>query len=121
MESKRQQKFGKLLLKELSELFQREMNLLIPNVLITITTVRVTPDLSMAKVYLSLLTTANVDETIKLIRSHTKEVRYKLGTKIKDQVRVIPALEFFLDDSLDYAERMDKLLSELQAPKTDRE
>ncbi len=121
MESKRQQKFAKVIQKELGELFQREMNLLIPNVLITITKVRVTPDLSIAKVYLSLLTTRNIPETIKEIRSHTKEVRFKLGAKIKDQVRVIPALDFFLDDSLDYAEKMDKLFSDLQIPKDEIE
>ena len=81
-------------------------------IMITVTKVNISPDLSIAKVYLSLFATSNKEEMIDSIRGHAREIRFKLGRKIGKQVRVIPELQFYLDDSLDYIENIEKLLDE---------
>lgn len=110
MDSTRQLKVSRLIQKELSEIFQRETRLLFGNALITVTQVRVSPDLGVAKVYVSLFNVPDTKALLKQIQEHTKEVRAKLSDRIKKQVRVIPNLVFFHDDSLDYAMRIDELL-----------
>lgn len=110
MESTRQSKISRLLQKDLSDIFQREGRNLFGHAMITVTKVHVTSDLSIAKVYLSLFTTTDKNDTLKFIKFHTKEIRFKLGQRIGKQVRVIPDLQFFLDDSLDYIEKIEKLL-----------
>jgi ribosome-binding factor A len=112
MESTRQSKISRLLQKDLSDIFQREGKNLFGHVMITVTKVHVTSDLSIAKVYLSLFTTTDKNDTLKLVKLHAKEIRFKLGQRIGKQVRVIPDLQFFLDDSLDYIEKIEKLLDE---------
>lgn len=116
MESTRQQKFARLLQKELAEVFQRETTHLLGPAYVSVTTVRVTPDLASAKVYLSLMLTNNPQETIAEIRQQTKQVRHLLAQRIKKQVRVIPDLQFYLDDTAEYAAHMDKLISGLDIP-----
>ena len=113
MESKRQQKFAGVIQKDLAEIFQREGMNYLPNTLVTITKVRVTPDLALARIFLSFFNSANTNLAIQTIKAHTSEIRYKLGSRIKDQVRVIPQLEFFVDDTNEYVERMDKLFDEI--------
>lgn len=110
MDSQRQLKVSRLLQKELGEIFQRETRLLFGNALITVTQVRVSPDLSVAKVYVSLFNVPDTKVLLKLIQENTKEIRMKLSDRVKKQVRIIPNLVFFLDDSLDYAMRIDELL-----------
>lgn len=110
MDSTRQLKVSRLIQKELGEIFQRETRLLFGNALITVTQVRVSPDLGVAKVYVSLFNVPDTKELLKLIQVHTKEIRMKLSERIGKQVRIIPNLVFFHDDSLDYAMRIDELL-----------
>ncbi len=112
METIRQERINNLLQKDLGEIFQIEMKHVSRGALITVTKVKVTPDLSLAKVYLSLFASADKDELLKSIRSHTKEIRGKLGNKIRNQLRVVPNLSFYIDDSLDYIENIDNLLNE---------
>lgn len=112
MESKRQLKVAKQLQKDLGEIFQEEARSTFGNALITVTKVNVTKDLSVAKVNLSLFTPTDKQELLKLIKSHSKEIRYKLGNKIKHQLRIVPQLLFYEDDSLDYIENIDNLLNE---------
>lgn len=121
MESKRQQKFAGVIQQDLAQIFQREGQSFLPNTLVTITQVRVTPDLAIARVYLSFLHTGNSQTTINEIRSHASEIRYKLGARIKNQVRVIPQLEFFVDDTNEYVERMDKLFDKIERERRDDE
>ena len=116
MESTRQQKFARLIQKELAEVFQRETTHLLGNAYVSVTTVRVTPDLASAKVYLSLMMTSAPKETIAEIKQNTKQIRHLLAQRIKSQVRVIPELQFYLDDTAEYAARMDKLISGLDIP-----
>ena len=113
MESKRQQKFAGVIQQDLAAIFQREGINLLPNTLITITKVRVTPDLAIARVFLSFFNTDNGQLALNTIKSHASEIRYKLGARIKDQVRIIPQLEFFIDDTSAYVERMDKIFDKL--------
>ena len=112
MESTRQNKVSRLLQKDLGELFQKEGRNLFGNSMITVTKVNVTKDLSIAKVYLSLFATDDKQKLLDSIRRHTGEFRYKLGRRIGKQVRIIPELQFFLDDSLDYIENIEKLLDD---------
>jgi ribosome-binding factor A len=113
MESKRQQKFAGVLQQDLAAIFQREGMNLLPNTLVTITKVRVTPDLALARIFLSFFNTTNVQASLQIVKSHANEIRYKLGARIKDQVRVIPQLEFFVDDTNEYVERMDKIFDKI--------
>ncbi|POY37127.1 30S ribosome-binding factor RbfA [Solitalea longa] len=114
MESKRQLKFARQIQKDLADLFQQEGNSLFPNNFVTVTKVRVTPDLGMARVYLSFLNTTTAQQAINGVRAQQSEIRYKLGKRIKDQVRVIPELEFFVDDTQEYVMKMNKLFDEIE-------
>tara|TARA_R110000868_G_scaffold331584_3_gene592569 strand:+ start:712 stop:1047 length:336 start_codon:yes stop_codon:yes gene_type:complete len=110
MESIRQQKVSRLLQREIGDIFtKKEVNLTV-NLMISVTQVRVSPDLGVARSYLSLFPSNNREEVIDEIRKHTKEIRYILGKKVGQQLRHIPELFFYLDDSFDYAEKIDKLL-----------
>lgn len=119
MESKRQQKFAGVIQQDLAAIFQREGVNYLPNTLITITKVRVTPDLAIARVFLSFFNNNNPQSALQTIKLHANEIRYKLGARIKDQVRIIPQLEFFVDDTSDYVERMDKIFDKIS--KEDRQ
>jgi ribosome-binding factor A len=113
MESKRQQKFAGVIQQDLAAIFQREGMNFLPNTLVTITKVRVTPDLAIARVFLSFFNNSNTQLALNTIKSHASEIRYKLGARIKDQVRIIPQLEFFVDDTNEYVERMDKIFDKI--------
>ncbi|RYF16874.1 MAG: 30S ribosome-binding factor RbfA [Flavobacteriales bacterium] len=113
MESKRQQKFAGVLQEELAQVFQREGAAFLPNTLVTITRVRVSPDLAVAKVYLSFFNTNNTTLSINTVNAHAGEIRYKLGARIRHQVRVVPELTFFVDDTNEYVERMDHLFDKI--------
>ena len=113
MESKRQQKFAGVIQEDLAAIFQREGNAYLPNTLVTITKVRVTPDLAIARVFLSFFNNTNTQLALQTIKSHASEIRYKLGARIKDQVRIIPQLEFFIDDTNEYVDRMDKIFDKI--------
>ncbi len=119
MESTRQKKFAGLLQEELASLFQREGAGYLPNTLVTITKVRVSPDLAVAKVYLSFFNTKDTDLSLATVNSHTNEIRYKLGARIRHQARVVPSLTFFLDDTNEYVERMDQLFDQIAKERKD--
>ena len=112
MDSTRQNKIERLLQKNISEIFQLESRKYFGNAMATITKVRVSSDLSLAKVYISIFTPANTDKNtvIENARLHIKEIKHKLGTKIKNQLRAIPELDFYIDDSLDYIGNIEDLL-----------
>lgn len=113
MESKRQQKFAGVIQEDLATIFQREGMSFLPNTLVTITKVRVTPDLALARIFLSFFNNVNTQTALQTIKLHASEIRYKLGARIKDQVRIIPQLEFFIDDTSEYVERMDKIFDKI--------
>jgi ribosome-binding factor A len=121
MESKRQQKFAGVIQEDLAAIFQREGMGFLPNTLVTITKVRVTPDLALARVFLSFFNNTNTQLALQTVKAHANEIRYKLGARIKDQVRVIPQLEFFVDDTSEYVERMDKIFDKISKEERQQE
>ena len=116
MESKRQQKVSRQLQRDLSEIFQRDVPHLFNGSFITVTSVRVSPDLSQARVYLSFLATKNKDLLMESIQEKSKVLRQHLGERVRHQLRIVPELSFYLDDTADYADKMDKLFSGLDIP-----
>jgi ribosome-binding factor A len=110
MESTRQQKISRLIQKDLGAIFQEQSRNHFRGALITVTKVSVTKDLSLAKIYLSLFATKDKTMLLEMIRKNTREVRHDLGIRERNQLRVIPELQFFLDDSLDYIDNIDHLL-----------
>ncbi len=106
----RQQKVSSLLQKELAIIFQRESKNLFNGSLITVTVVRMSPDLSFAKVYLSFFMTKDKDALLKEIKAHNSKIRYDLGKVVGKQLRIVPELQFYRDDSIDYAQNINELL-----------
>lgn len=109
METTRQNKIARLIQKELSEIFllqTKAMN----GVLISVSAVRISPDMSVARVYLSVFPSEKSEEIVKNINENMKSIRFELGTRVRHQLRIIPELRFFVDDSLDYIEKIDQLL-----------
>lgn len=110
MESKRQQRISRLLQKDLGEIFQHEVGSLSGGAMITVTKVHVTRDLALTRVYLSLFGTKDKKSLLEAIRKHKNEIKYKLGNRIRNQLRSVPDLEFYEDDSLDYIDNIERLL-----------
>lgn len=109
METTRQKKLAGLIQKEVSQIFQKKTSDFMGK-LISVTVVRMSPDLGSAKIYLSIFPEDNKEEVFKEIQNNNKAIRYDLGNTIRNQVRRIPELFFYIDDSLSYAEKIDELL-----------
>lgn len=116
MDSKRQQKFSRQIQKDLSEIFQRDAKHLFDGAFITVTEVKVSPDLGLAKVYLSFMLAKNKELLMDEIESKNKAIRHLLGNKLRHQARIIPELRFYLDETADYAAKMDALIGDLVIP-----
>lgn len=101
-----------MLQKELGAYFQQHAREILPGKMITVTVVRVSPDLGVAKVYLSIFPLDRKEEPLEQVRAHAPSIRREIGNTIKNQVRTIPEFIYYLDDSLDYIENIDNLLSE---------
>ena len=110
MDSTRQLKIGRLLQKDLGELIQRQGLQAYDGAMVSVTTVRVSPDLSFAKVYVSIFPSAKAKEVKVKLDEHVKMLRFELGQRVRHQLRIVPELAFYIDDSLDYVERIDNLL-----------
>ncbi len=110
MDSLRQSKVSRLLQKELGDIFIKEFRSGLPGIMISITQVRVSPDMGLAKIYVSLFPVKDKKEAIENLRKKTSEIRGYLGHRVGKQLRIIPGLMFYLDDSFDYAEKIDQLL-----------
>ena len=109
METTRQNKITRLLQKELREIFLLQTKAM-PGTLVSVSAVRISPDMSIARVYLSVFPSEKAEEIVKNINENMKTIRYELGTRVRHQLRIIPELKFFVDDSLDYIEKIDSLL-----------
>ena len=110
--SPRQNKIARLIQKDLSEMLQIYARDKFPGVLISVSTVRVSPDYGLAKVYISIFPPARANEIIEKLNKGNKEIRYQLGQRVKNQLRRVPEIAIFIDDSLDYIENIDNLLKE---------
>lgn len=110
MDSIRQNKVARLIQRNLSEIFQKECKEYALGAMLSITTVRVSPDLSYAKIYVSIFPSERSESVLKSLDEHNKSIRFILGKHIGKQMRIIPELRFFVDDSLDYIDKIDELL-----------
>ncbi len=115
-ESTRQQKYSKLIQKELSDIFLRDQRGILDNAFITIADVRMSPDLSVAKVYISMLLVKDKEKVLENITQRKSEIRKALGNQIGKQVRIVPELVFFKDEVEEQATRLDELIKNLNIP-----
>lgn len=122
MESPRQLKIGKVIQQELAKLLQGSIRAHgISNLMISVTKANVSVDLSIAKVYLSIFPSKEANNYLENIKSNTVAIRHDLAQKIKNQLRRVPELHFYLDDSLDYIETIDTALKAEKNPIRDTE
>jgi ribosome-binding factor A len=110
MESTRQKKVSRLVQKEMADIFLRNGSELAHGKMVSVTKVRVSPDLSFAKIYVSIYPSDGQDAVLKAIQEHSPKIRYEMGQKVRRQLRIVPEIVFYIDDSLDYIENIDKLL-----------
>ena len=109
METTRQQKIARLIQKELGDIFQKQTQAT-HGVLVSVSAVRISPDLSIAKGYLSIFPSERAQEILNNINANARQIRYDLGKRVRFQLSIIPELKFFIDDSLDYLDHIDELL-----------
>lgn len=118
METTRQAKIARLLQKELSEIF-RQQTAKTHGVIVSVSNVRVSPDLSIARAYLSVFPSDKAEAMLASINNSAKTIRYELAQRVRYQLRKTPELSFYLDDSLDYIEHIDSLLGTDKGPAAD--
>jgi ribosome-binding factor A len=118
--STRQQKFGRLIQKELSDVFQRDKRGILGTTFITIADVKVSPDLGLAKIFISMMLAKDKQKTLETLNLRKKEIRKALGDKIGKQVRIIPELIFEIDEVEENAQRMDEIIKNLNIPPADK-
>ncbi len=111
MQETRQNKIARLLQKELSTIFQLQTRMM-HGVMVSVTRVKISPDLSVCTAYLSIFPSEKGEGLLKNITANEKSIRYDLGQRVRHQLRIIPELRFFIDDSLDYIEHIDELLKQ---------
>lgn len=116
MESKRQRQVGRLIQKDLGEIFQKEFRAVFSGNFVTITDVKVSPDLSVAKVYLSFLKEASRESILQEIKENSKKIRGLFGAKAGKQLRIIPNFSFFIDDTAEYAQKIEELFAGIHIP-----
>lgn len=114
MESKRQQQVNKLIQVALSDIFQREAREILGSALVTVASIRITPDLYTARVNLSIYNVANPNELLAVIQHNTKEIRGLLGNRIRNKMRSIPELVFYRDDTMDEVIKLEGLLKDIK-------
>ena len=110
VESTRQKKVSRLIQKEIAGIFLRKGNEFAPGKMISITKVRISPDLSFAKIYLSIFPSTDNNHILEVVQDNTTKIRFDLGHKVRSQLRIVPDIAFFIDDSLDYIDKIDRLL-----------
>ena len=113
-ESKRQKQVGKLIQQEMSDIFQRGGLNVINGGMVSISKVAVTPDLMEARIYLSMFQIKGPDDLLRDIRDRTGEWRNLLGQRVKNQLRRVPELQFFIDDTLDYVFKMEEIFKKIK-------
>ena len=114
MESKRQNRIARLIQKDLSNIFQAQTRMT-RGILVSVSGVRISPDLSVAKAYLSIFPSSKAQDILENINQHAGQIRYELGKLERYQLRIIPELRFFIDDTLDYIENIDRIIDEEKA------
>lgn len=116
MENKRQKQIGRQIQKDLGEIFQKDLQDVLGKAFVTITDVKISPDLSVARVYLSFLQVDDKEALLEEIRANTKKIRGLFGIRVKNQFRIVPNFQYFIDDTAAYAQKMDELFAGLEIP-----
>ena len=111
MQETRQNKIDRLLQKELSVIFQEQTRAM-HGVMVSVTRTKISPDLSVCTAYISIFPSKRAEELLENIGKNQKSIRFALGQRVRNQLRIIPELRFFIDDSLDYIDRIDELLKQ---------
>jgi ribosome-binding factor A len=119
-ESKRQKQVGRLIQEEMSDIFQREGMSMADGGMVSISKVAITPDLMDARIYLSLFQVKEPEKLLYEIKEKTKELRKLLGLRVKNQLRRVPELHFFLDDTLDHVFKMEELFRKINEERESR-
>lgn len=110
METTRQQKIARQIQKDIADIFQKEGAEIVRGTLVTVTAVRVSPDFSYAKIYVSVFPFDRNETIMKALEQNNWFIRRALGQRIRNQLKVIPEIQFFLDDSLEYIEQIDRAI-----------
>lgn len=110
VESTRQKKVSRLIQKEIADIILHKNHELAPGKLISVTKVRISPDLSFARIYLSIFPSTDNENILQMVQDHSGKIRFDLGHKVRSQLRIVPDIAFFIDDSLDYIDKIDRLL-----------
>ena len=108
--STRQLKVARELQRDLAEIIRSKGMAVFGGAMVTVSEVRISPDLSIAKVYVSIFPSAKQEEALKILEENKKAIRGELGHKVASQLRIVPDMDFYLDTTLDYAEHIDELL-----------
>ena len=116
MDTTRQHKYSKLILRDLAEIFQRDYRDSFGPAFVTLTSVEVSPDLSIASVYISVLPSSEKEQVLESIEHKKSRIRGELGRRIGKQARIVPDLRFFLDETEENASKMDDLFKDLDIP-----
>ncbi len=114
LEGKRQKQVAAVLEKELNDIFQRLGLTMMDGGMISIASVKITPDLFDARVYLSFFKVADPVSALKSIEERSWEIKRELTTRVRHQLRSMPQLKFFIDDTLDYVDKIDKLFKDIK-------
>lgn len=110
MQATRQNRIAREIQKELSLIFQQQTRAM-RGVMVSVTKTKISPDLSVCTAYLSIFPSDKGGELLDNIKKNAASIRYELGTRMKNQLRIIPELRFYIDDSLDYIAHIDELLA----------
>ncbi|MCC8088938.1 MAG: 30S ribosome-binding factor RbfA [Rikenellaceae bacterium] len=111
METTRQQKVARQIQKDISDIFTKEASSFIAGSMVSVTKVRVSPDLSSAKIYLSVFPFDKSERVLENVKANSAVIRKALGSRVKLQFRIVPELMFYIDDSLEYISHIDELLN----------
>lgn len=112
MESTRQQKVGRQLQKDISDIFLKEGAEFVRGAMVSVTKVRISPDLALAKIYISVFPFDKAETVLQNLTTHVSQVRKALGERVRSQLRIVPELAFYIDDSLEYVENIERLLKD---------
>lgn len=112
MENTRQQKIARQIQRDMADIFSKEAAEFVKGVMITVTTVRVSPDFGYAKIYVSVFPFERSSEILDALHEHNKQIRHALGCRVRNQLKTVPEIEFFIDDSLEYIENIEHLLKQ---------
>jgi ribosome-binding factor A len=116
MENKRQRQIAKQIQKDLGEIFQKDLKDVIGNAFVTITDVQTTPDLAIGRIYLSFMMVDDKEALLEKIKDNGKKIRGLFGQRVRNQFRIVPNFQYYIDETAIHAQKMDELIAKLDIP-----